>query len=163
MIFDDRRDAAEKLAAQLEQYRGMHAAVLAIPRGAIEMGSAIARHLDAELDVALVRKLRCPWDEEFAIGAVDESGWSYIAPHAEPLAISAQYIESERQEQLAVLKARRARYTPGRGPLDLAGRIAIVVDDGLATGSTMRAALHAVRARNPAKLVCAVPVASTSI
>ena len=134
--------------------------MLAIPRGAVPMGRVIAEELDGELDVVLVRKLRSPYSPEFAVGAVDETGWAYIAPHAREAGATDEYIEREQQEQLAIVKKRRALYTPGRPPLDPKGRIAIVVDDGLATGATMIAALHAVRMKAPARLVCAVPVAS---
>jgi len=160
MMFADRLDAATRLSKALQAWRGRNPLVLAIPRGALPMGKLVAQRLGGELDVVLVRKLRAPGSPEYAIGSIDESGWAYIAPHAHAAGATDAYIEEEKRLQLAVLKDRRARYTPGRGALDASGRIAIVVDDGLATGSTMIAALHAVRARNPATLVCAVPVAS---
>jgi putative phosphoribosyl transferase len=160
MRFADRIDAAERLSEALRSYRGRHPLVLAIPRGALPMGSLLAERLGGELDVVLVRKLRSPFSPEYAIGAIDEAGWAYIAPHAQAAGASERYIEEEKREQLAVLHERRSRYTPGRAAADPAGRTVIVVDDGLATGSTMLAALHAVRARGPARLVCAVPVAS---
>lgn len=160
MLFVDRIDAAERLAQALQTYRGRHPLILAIPRGALPMGKILAERLDGELDVVLVRKLRSPFSPEFAIGSIDESGWVYLAPHAHATGATDHYIEDEKRQQLAVLHERRARYTPGRPPIDPAGRVAIVIDDGLATGATMMAALHAVRARQPATLVCAVPVAS---
>jgi len=160
MMFADRLDAATRLSRALQAWRGRNPLVLAIPRGALPMGRLIAQRLGGALDVVLVRKLRAPGSPEFAIGSIDESGWAYIAPHARSAGASDAYIEEEKRLQLGVLRDRRARYTPGRGAIDAAGRVAIVVDDGLATGSTMIAALHAVRAREPATLVCAVPVAS---
>ena len=160
MHFADRLDAAERLAEALQAYRGRHPLILAIPRGALSMGSVLAERLDGELDIVLVRKLRSPFSPEFAIGSIDESGWVYLAPHAHASGATDDYIEREKQLQLAVIRDRRQRYTPERTAIDAAGRIAIVVDDGLATGATMLAALHAVRARAPARLVCAVPVAS---
>ncbi|HWI81138.1 phosphoribosyltransferase [Ramlibacter sp.] len=160
MRFADRTDAAERLAEALAGYRGRRPLILAIPRGALPMGDLLAQRLGGELDVVLVRKLRAPFSPEYAIGSVDEHGWTYIAPHAHGTGASDRYIEQEKREQLAVLHERRNRYTPGRAGIDPAGRVAIVVDDGLATGATMVAALHAVRARGPERLVCAVPVAS---
>lgn len=159
MIFRDREDAARRLAEVLMQYRGQHPLVLAIPRGAVPMAKIIADALDGEVDVVLVRKLRAPGNPEFAIGSVDETGWTYLGDYAGHVAGSSHYIESEKQEQLKVMRERRASYTPVRAPLDPSGRIVIVVDDGLATGSTMIAALHALRAKHPQKLICAVPVA----
>lgn len=159
MIFRDRIDAAERLADALAAYRGRNPLVLAIPRGAVPMGRVIARRLEGELDVVLVRKLRAPFSPEFAVGAIDETGWAYIADHARQAGADERYLQEEKAAQLATLRRRRAEYTPHRPPIDPAGRVAIVVDDGLATGATMIAALHAVRARKPAKLVCAVPVA----
>ena len=159
-VFTDRIEAAKRLAAALASYRGKNPLVLAIPRGAVKMGRVIADELDGELDVVLVRKLRAPFSPEFAVGAIDETGWAYIAPHAGQAGATDKYLKQEQHAQLEILKKRRALYTPKRPPLDAAGRIAMVVDDGLATGATMIAALHAVRAKAPARLVCAVPVAS---
>jgi predicted phosphoribosyltransferase len=159
MMFRDRDDAAHRLVEALAQYRGQNPLVLAIPRGAVPMAKIIADELGGELDVVLVRKLRAPGNPEFALGAVDETGWIYLADYAAQVAGGAQYIEAEKQAQLKVMRERRASYTPVRPPHDPAERIVIVVDDGLATGSTMIAALHALRARHPQKLVCAVPVA----
>ena len=160
MIFRDRADAAERLAAALAHLKGKNPLVLAIPRGAVPMGHVLAERLGGELDVVLVRKLAAPGSPEFAVGAVDETGWTYVAPHAAQAGADTGYLARERDAQLAVLRSRRAAYTPARPPLDPAGRVAIVIDDGLATGATMIAALHAVRARDPARLICAVPVAA---
>ena len=160
MRFRDRNDAANRLAEALSDFRGRNPLLLAIPRGAVPMGRLLADALQGELDVVLVRKLRSPQSAEFAVGAIDESGWAYIADYASEVGADAGYLESEKQLQLQTLRGRRAAYTPHRAPLEVAGRVAIVVDDGLATGATMIAALHAVRARRPGYLVCAVPVAA---
>jgi predicted phosphoribosyltransferase len=160
MLFRDRIDAAERLAEALSRFRGSNPLVLAIPRGAVPMGRVVADALEGELDVVLVRKLGAPGQPEFAIGAIDETGWAYIAEYADAAGARAEYMEREKAAQLATLRARRAQYTPARQPVDAAGRTVIVIDDGLATGATMIAALHAARAKHPARLVCAVPVAA---
>ena len=159
-MFRNRTDAAEQLARALHAYRGQHPLVLAIPRGAVPMGQLLAQRLGGELDVVLVRKLGAPGQPELAVGAMDESGWSYVAPYAAQLGADAAYLQAEKRRQLQTLRARRARYTPIRAPIDPAGRTVNVVDDGLATGATMVAALHSVRNHHPARLICAVPVAS---
>lgn len=159
MIFENRVAAARQLAAALSEYRNQHPLVLAIPRGAVPMAKVIADELNGELDVVLVHKVGAPGNPEFAIGAVDESGWVYLADYAHETGASEQYIKNEVSTQLAAIRQRRAQYTPIRQPIDPAGRVVIVTDDGLATGSTMLAALHALRARNPSELICAVPVA----
>lgn len=158
-MFHDRRDAAIRLAERLKDYKGRNPLILAIPRGAVPMAKIIAEALQGDFDVVLVRKLRAPWNPEFAIGSVDESGWTYIADYAAEAGADKAYIEGEKQAQLALMRERRRQYTPVRPPADPAGRIVIVIDDGLATGATMISALHGLRKSQPQKLICAVPVA----
>jgi predicted phosphoribosyltransferase len=159
-LFDSRLDAGRRLAEALAPYRGRDPLVLAIPRGAVEMGGIVAHELQGELDVVLVKKLRAPYSPELAVGAIDETGWTYIAEYAAQAGADHAYLAKEKATQLGLLKKRRAQYTPARAPADPRGRVAVVVDDGIATGASMIAALHAVRAREPARLVCAVPVAA---
>ncbi len=159
-LFASRLDAARRLAQALGHYAGRHPLVLAIPRGAVEMGRVLADELHGELDVVLVRKLGAPGNPEFAVGAIDEAGWSYVADYAASAGADEAYLAREKRRQLELMGRRRALYTPARAPIDPKGRITIVVDDGLATGATMIAALHAARAKQPERLVCAVPVAA---
>jgi predicted phosphoribosyltransferase len=157
-MFYDRNEAALQLAERLKDYKGMNPLILAIPRGAVPMAKIIADKLGGSYDVVLVRKLRAPHYSELAIGSVDESGWTYIADFAASTGADAEYIKAEKQAQMETIRKRRAQYTPIRAPIDPAGRIVIVIDDGLATGATMISALHGLRNSKPAKLICAVPV-----
>lgn len=157
--FIDRVEAAELLATRLQEYRGRNPLILAIPRGAVPMGKVLAQRLEGELDIVLVHKIGASFNSEFAIGAIDETGWTYLSPDYDEG--DSTLIEQAKARQLAALKNRRALYTPHIHPADPQGRVVIVVDDGLATGATMIAALHAVRAKKPAELVCAVPVAAS--
>lgn len=159
MRFRNREHAARLLAEKLTAYRGQLPLVLGIPRGAVPMAKIIADALDGDLDVVLVHKLGAPGNPEFAIGSVDENGQVYLSEHVREMAISKHYIEQEKQAQLKTLRTRRAQYTPVRPPLDPSGRIVIVVDNGIATGASMIAALRAVRAKHPTKLIAAVAVA----
>lgn len=160
-MFKDRIDAAHQLAQKLLHYRDRHALVLGIPRGAVPMAAIIARTLNADLDVVLVRKLGAPGQPELAIGAVDESGWTYLSGLAERLGISPDQIKAEKAVQLQIIAKRREQYSCGHPRFDPADRTVIVVDDGAATGSTMSAALHALSQHHPRRLICAVPVATT--
>ncbi len=159
MLFENREHAARLLAQRLRHYyRSKNPLVLGIPRGAVPMAKIIADDLGGELDIVLVHKLGYPGQPELAVGAIDEKGNLFAGDYM--LDIDPEYLELEKERQLEVLRQRRARYTPGRFPIDPQGRIVIVVDDGIATGSTMTAALRAIRQQGPKKLIAAVAVAS---
>jgi putative phosphoribosyl transferase len=160
MAFENRAEAGQMLARRLNKFRGQHPLVLAIPRGAVPMGKIVANALDGELDVVLVRKLRAPQNPELAIGSIDETGTIYLDPDTRDL-WDELYLEDEKKVQLETIQRRRQMYQPMGSPIDAAGRVVIVLDDGIATGSTMIAALRAVRARHPAKLIAATGVASS--
>lgn len=157
MRFRDREEAAGLLADRLAGYRHQRPLVLGVPRGAVPMARIIADALEGDLDVVLVRKLRAPGQPELAIGAVDESGTvvegQYFDIASEP------YLSEEIRTQLEILHMRRGLYTRGRTALDPAGRIVIIVDDGIATGSSMLAAIRSVKTRGPKRVIVAIGVA----
>ncbi len=156
-MFSSRQEAAAQIAKRLEPYRGRNPLVLAIPRGGVPMGRIIADALGGELDVMLVHKLGAPRNPELAIGSVDESGRVELNEVASWYQIEQAYIDQEVQQQLARLKARRERY--GRPPANPKGRLTIVVDDGVATGATLMAALRTLREQGPERLVAGIAVA----
>ncbi len=155
-MFENRETAAQLLAKALENYKNQNPLVLAIPRGAVPMGRIIADYLGGELDIVLVHKLQAPFQEELAIGSVAENGAVYLNAYAQ--SIPKDYIEAETKQQLAAIHHRRMQYTKTHAALSPQGRIVIVVDDGIATGSTMIAALQSLRAQHPAQLIVATAV-----
>ncbi len=161
-VFHDRADAGRRLAVALEHLRPMRPVVLALPRGGVPVAYEIARALDAPLDLVLVRKIGTPWQPELAIAAVVDGDRPETVVNqdiVDKLNIPSSYIEKQAEMELEELERRRACYLAGRPRVDITDRTAIVVDDGLATGATMEAALHATRRAKPKRLVMAVPVA----
>jgi putative phosphoribosyl transferase len=162
MRFEDRGDAGRRLADKLLHLKERNPVVLALPRGGVGVGFEISRVLDAPLDIVLVRKIGVPWQPELALGAVTDGAHpeTFIDRDlATRLAVPDSWIGEETARQLKEIERRRKSYCEGRPALDVAGCTGILVDDGIATGATMRVALQAVRRRGPESMVLAVPVA----
>jgi putative phosphoribosyl transferase len=160
MMFHDRHDAGRQLADRLTHHAGRpDAIVLALPRGGVPVGFEVARALGVPLDVFLVRKLGVPGREELAMGAIASGGVRVLNEEViHALRIPPAIIDAVAAEEQAELERREQAYRDGRPAPDVRGRVAILVDDGLATGSSMRAAVEALRQRDPARIVVAVPV-----
>ena len=159
--FPNRREAGRLLARQLTKFRNTHPLILALPRGGVPVAYEVAKALGGDLDLLLVRKLGAPHHPEVGIGAVidgDEPQVIINQAVSGSIPIPTGYIHNEAHRQLREIERRRATYLEGRTPIAIAGRTVIVVDDGIATGGTVRAALQAVRQKGPARLVLAVPV-----
>jgi predicted phosphoribosyltransferase len=160
-MFKDREDAAWQLAAKLKTRPWHDLLVLAIPRGGVVTGAVLANELGAELDVILSRKLRAPGQPELAVGAITEDGGVYLDPYAlEYVDLPDDYLTNERRHQLAEIARRQKLFRAVRPPASVTGRSVIITDDGIATGSTMMAAIQTVKTQNPRELIVAVPVAS---
>ena len=161
MKFRDRAQAGRQLAALLRRRGGFaDAVVLALPRGGVPVAFQVARALRLPLDVLVVRKLGFPGQEEYAMGAIASGGVRVMGEVDGGWPVSARELEAVVAREQAELLRREQRYRGGRPPLDLAGRVLILVDDGLATGATMSAAVQAARAGHPKRIIVAVPVAS---
>jgi putative phosphoribosyl transferase len=160
--FENRTVAGRALGERLARMKLADPVVLALPRGGVPVGLEVARALHAPLDLLLVRKIGVPWQPELAVGAVMDGDAPVIVvePHVQAeTGIDRQYIEDRAQQELKEIERRRGVYLAHHAPEPVTGRTAIVVDDGIATGTTMRAALRGLRQRKPARLVLAVPVA----
>ncbi|HWY13769.1 MAG TPA: phosphoribosyltransferase family protein [Rhizomicrobium sp.] len=164
MSFQDRTDAGRQLARALAGYKGQQPVVLALPRGGVSVAAEVATALDAPLDVILVRKIGVPFQPELAMGAVVDGDEPLVVRNEAVIrhaGIGEAAFQAVCNSELAEIERRRQRYLGGRERIEVAGRSAIVIDDGIATGATMRAALRATRLRKPKKLILAVPVAAT--
>ena len=163
--FENRKDAGIQLAERLAGFAAAHPLILALPRGGVPVAFEVAKALDAQLDLLIVRKIGAPGHEEFGIGAVVDGASPQIVLNEDivrQLAVSQEYIRAETHRQLAEIERRRKAYCGDRSPIEIEGRLVIVVDDGIATGGTMKAALRGIRRNGPARLVLAVPVAPSS-
>ena len=162
MLFSDRIQAGRQLARALDRYRGKDVVVLALPRGGVPVAREVALHLKAPIDLLLVRKIGVPMQPELAMGAVIDGDDPVVVRNAHVIRlawISADEFEQACQKELAEIERRRARYVGQRATIEVAGRVAIIIDDGVATGATVRAAIGGLRRRKPSKIVVAVPVA----
>lgn len=166
MHFRNRRDAGERLAAALDKYKERRPVVLALPRGGVPVAAEVATRLDAPLDLILVRKIGVPIQPELAMGAVADGGTPTVVRNEEVIRMAGVDKESFKRVQdreLQEIERRRRSFLGDRPRLDVAGRVVIVVDDGVATGATTRAALRSVANQTPSALVLAVPVAPPDV
>ena len=158
MFFKNRQEAGKKLAKALAKYQYKDVVVFGLPRGGVVLAIEVARFLAAPLDLIIPRKIGHPQNPEYAVCAVAEHGDDVICNEDERKALGEEWIKQAAAQERAEAKRRRAIYLAGKKPLSLAGKTAIIIDDGIATGLTMRAAIQDAKARKPAKIVVAIPV-----
>jgi putative phosphoribosyl transferase len=161
-MFRDRTDAGEKLAIRLQHLKQERPVVIALPRGGVPVAFEVAKALEAPLDIILIRKIGAPGQPELAVGAVTDGDRAEVVINkdiAQATGASADYIERQKEAELKRIEERRARYFTGIPRPDIEGRTVIVIDDGIATGATMRVAVKAFARRGAKRLVVAVPVA----
>ncbi len=162
-LFVDRRDAGERLAAALSDLAGSELVVLGIPRGGVEIAAVVAERLAAPLDVVIPRKVGAPGNPELGLGAVAEGVEVLDERLIRVLGVSPGYLRAEIAAQQEEIRRRAMAYRGNRSPIELAGKVAVVIDDGVATGGTAAAALRWARARGASKVILAVPVAPPEI
>ncbi|MBI5265076.1 MAG: phosphoribosyltransferase [Bradyrhizobium sp.] len=163
MVFQDRNDAGRTLAGALEKYKIRHPVILALPRGGVPVAAEVAESLDAPLDLVIVRKVGVPVQPELAMGAVVDGAEPIVVRNEDVIEVSGvsqREFDHVCKHELAEIDRRRQHYLRGRDRSEIKDRVAIVIDDGIATGATMLAALRALRKRAPRELVLAVPVAA---
>ncbi len=161
MKFEDRTDAGRQLAAALKDFLEQDVVVLALPRGGVPVAREVANYLKAPLDLLLVRKLGVPWQPELAMGAVLDSNPPIVVRNEDVIrqaAVCEADFNSVRDRELTEIDRRRQLYSTGRPPIDVTGRIALIVDDGVATGATVKAAIKGLRKLHPEAVVVAIPV-----
>jgi putative phosphoribosyl transferase len=159
MAFIDRCDAGRQLAALLDSFAGQPGIVYALPRGGVVVAAEVAKRLKYPLDLLLVRKIGHPYHPEYAVGAISESGHLVKSPREAALLTDQAWLDEECKRQLAEIARQRTLYLKGRKSASAKGKIAIIVDDGIATGLTMEAAVAELKSQRPSKLIVAVPVA----
>lgn len=162
MLFHDRYDAGKRLAEKLEAYRGQNVEVFALPRGGVPLGAEIAGSLKVPLNLIITKKIGHPHNPEYAVGAVSEMG-SVVYNQDEISEISPLWLEQEIKNLREEINRRRSVYLPGRCPTDLGGKTVVIVDDGIATGYTMAAAIEDLKKTKPTKIVVAIPVVPEEI
>ena len=162
VYFKDREEAGRRLAEKLIEFKDQNPIILALPRGGVVLGAEVARALNCPLDLVIPRKIGHPGNPEYAIAAVTESG-ALVANESEIASVDTEWFEREKAVQIAEAKRRRKVYLKGRKQVNLRGKTIIIVDDGIATGLTMMAAISEVKANNPVKTIIAVPVAPADI
>jgi len=163
-MFRDRLEAGEKLAEVLSDYRGERVAVIAIPRGGVEVGYAVAERFDSPLDVTVPRKIGSPMDPELAVGAVAEDGTIYVEEDVvRMLGVREDWIRVEAERELQEVRRRLELYRGGKPLPELREYVVLLVDDGIATGATIIATARFLRKLNPRRLVIAAPVAPPEV
>jgi predicted phosphoribosyltransferase len=166
MAFMNREAAGRMLAEALERYRGPDVVVFALPRGGVPVAAEVGRYLGAPVDLLLVRKIGMPYQPEFALGAVVDGSRPVVVRNDDVIAlagVSEATFDAIRREEVAEIERRRARYLRGRAPIDVRDKTAIIVDDGIATGATIRAGIEGLRLRGPRRIVLAVPVGPADV
>lgn len=161
MMFEDRKDAGRRLAKALEKYADEDVIVFALPRGGVVLGAEIARSLGAPLDLIIAKKIGHPRNSEYAIGAMADEGPPLWNP-AETQDLEPRWLEEEVKKGRREIERRREIYLGGRAPYHVEGKTAIIVDDGIATGLTMMAAISEMKRRHPRRLIVAIPVTPSS-